>query len=182
MSKGVIEILNTNQAGQTFAPPVGLQYGISTNRLTPPTAAQNTPRFIALSDGKYFVWWRKTGKPWNVTQVLEVIINCDDAGNILNLASLELFRQQNSLPNATFDDMLAYYVARKSVMVIGGVEGTIVTHNLVGRVLTKFVDNNGNEVVGVWAEYLTDNTVTLHVPVLDEINTTYTGKLLCEKI
>ena len=97
--------------------------------------------------------------------------------------ALELFQDEYDLPNATIDDMAAYYYGYKSVAVTNVGDGAVITHNLGGRVSTKlFVTGRDLPEVGVYGQYLNDNQVTLRTPILDDIlNQTYTGKLQCQR-
>jgi hypothetical protein len=95
--------------------------------------------------------------------------------------NLELYRIEKNLPTATFDQMMFFYAKKVSVAITNLGDGATITHNLGGRVLTRFVDANGEILNNVRTEYLNDNAVTLRTPLLDDIlNQTYTGKMICE--
>jgi hypothetical protein len=95
--------------------------------------------------------------------------------------NLELYRIEKNLPTATFDQMMFFYAKKLSVAITNLGDGATITHNLGGRVLTRFVDANGEILNNVRTEYLNDNAVTLRTPLLDDIlNQTYTGKMICE--
>jgi hypothetical protein len=95
--------------------------------------------------------------------------------------NLELYRIEKNLPTATFDQMMFFYAKKVSVAITSLGDGATITHNLGGRVLTRFVDANGEILNNVRTEYLNDNAVTLRTPLLDDImNQTYTGKMICE--
>jgi hypothetical protein len=93
--------------------------------------------------------------------------------------NLELYRIEKNLPTATFDQMMFFYAKKLSVAITNLGDGATITHNLGGRVLTRFVDANGEILNNVRTEYLNDNAVTLRTPLLDDImNQTYTGKMI----
>lgn len=97
---------------------------------------------------------------------------------------LDLYRIQIDDPEATFDDLMATYFGRRSVTITNLEDGAIITHNLGGYVLTKFVNSNGEQINGVYGEKIINNLnqVTFRTPILDDIlNQTYTGILICEK-
>lgn len=95
--------------------------------------------------------------------------------------NLELYRIEKNLPTATFDQMMFFYAKKVSIAITSLGDGATITHNLGGRVLTRFVDANGEILNNVRGEYLNDNAVTLRTPLLDDImNQTYTGKMICE--
>lgn len=97
-------------------------------------------------------------------------------------SALDLYRTEKNLPTATLDEMMAYYSGRTAISIVNIGDGAVITHNLGGHVLTKFVDSTGEILNNVRGEYLSDNTVTLRTPLLDDIlNQTYTGKMICER-
>jgi len=103
--------------------------------------------------------------------------------------NLELYRIEKNLPTATFDEMMLFYAeqvaggGKISVTITDLGDGATITHNLGGRVLTRFVDGTTHEILNnVRGEYLSDNAVTLRTPILDDImNQTYTGTMICER-
>jgi hypothetical protein len=102
-------------------------------------------------------------------------------------STLDLYRIEKNLPNATFEEMMYYYAVQAynaknvSITITNLGDGATITHNLGGRVLSRFVDTNGEILNNVRGVYLNDNQVTLRTPILDDIlNQTYTGKMLFE--
>ena len=99
-------------------------------------------------------------------------------------SALDLYRIESGDLEATLSDVWAFYTGRRSVSITNLGDGAIITHNLDGYVLTKFINSNGEQLTGIYGEKILNNLnqVTLRTPILDDIfNQTYTGILICEK-
>lgn len=99
--------------------------------------------------------------------------------------TLEMFRVEKNLPNATFDEMMTYYYfvgSQQTIPITNKQDGNTINHILNGKVIGKFINTDGSVDPGVWVEYASNSSVIFRTPILDDVlNTNYNGWLICEK-
>ncbi len=71
---GKIIVMIRNEAGLSEVPPSNFEFGLSLDRLIAPKVAQNSPVFLGLADGVYYVWYREIGLSWDLKQVMKEVI------------------------------------------------------------------------------------------------------------